>query len=69
MPAAIANGAGDGRIVFRHILPNMTSMLLVQATMMIPRAIIGEAALSFLGIGIRPPGASWGIMLQDAQGT
>ena len=67
VPAAIANGAGDGRVVFRHILPNMTSVLLVQATVMIPRAIIGEAALSFLGVGIRPPGASWGIMLQDGQ--
>ena len=68
VPAAIANGAGAGRVVFRHILPNMTSVLLVQATVMIPRAIIGEAALSFLGIGLRPPGASWGTMLQDAQG-
>ncbi len=65
--AAVANGAGDARIVFRHILPNMTSVLLVQATVMIPRAIIGEAALSFLGLGIRVPGSSWGIMLQDAQ--
>ena len=67
VPAAIANGAGDARIIFRHILPNMASVLLVQATVMIPRAIVGEAALSFLGVGIRPPGASWGIMLQDAQ--
>jgi peptide/nickel transport system permease protein len=67
VPAAIANGAGDGRIVFRHILPNMMSVLLVSATVMIPRAIVGEATLSFLGVGIRPPGASWGIMLQSAQ--
>jgi peptide/nickel transport system permease protein len=67
VPAAIANGAGDGRILFRHILPNMFSVLLVQATVMIPRAIVGEATLSFLGLGIRPPGASWGIMLQDGQ--
>jgi peptide/nickel transport system permease protein len=67
VPAAIANGAGDGRIIFRHILPNMMSVLLVQATVMIPRAIVAEAGLSFLGIGIRPPGASWGIMLNDGQ--
>jgi ABC-type dipeptide/oligopeptide/nickel transport system permease subunit len=67
VPAAIANGAGDVRIIFRHILPNMTGVLLVQATVLIPRAIIGEAALSFLGVGIRLPGASWGIMLNDAQ--
>ena len=65
--AAVANGAGDTRIIFSHILPNMTSVLLVQATVMIPRAIIGEAALSFLGLGVRPPGSSWGVMLQDAQ--
>jgi peptide/nickel transport system permease protein len=67
VPAAIANGAGDGWILFRHILPNMKGVLLVQATLMIPRAIVGEAALSFLGLGIRPPGASWGIMLQEGQ--
>jgi peptide/nickel transport system permease protein len=67
VPAAVANGAGDARIIFRHILPNMTSALLVQATVIIPRAIIGEATLSFLGVGVRPPGSSWGIMLQNAQ--
>ena len=67
VPAAIANGANDGRVIFRHILPNMFGVLLVQATVMIPRAIVGEATLSFLGLGIRLPGASWGIMLQDGQ--
>jgi peptide/nickel transport system permease protein len=67
VPAAIANGAGDVVIIFRHILPNMVSTLLVAATIRIPRAIIGEAALSFLGLGIRPPGASWGVMLHSAQ--
>jgi ABC-type dipeptide/oligopeptide/nickel transport system permease subunit len=45
----------------------MAGVLLVQATVLIPRAIIGEAALSFLGVGIQVPGASWGIMLNDAQ--
>jgi peptide/nickel transport system permease protein len=67
VPAAIANGAGDARIIFRHVLPNMMSVLLVQATVMIPRAIVGEAALSFLGLGIHQPGSSWGIMLGEAQ--
>jgi ABC-type dipeptide/oligopeptide/nickel transport system permease subunit len=67
VPAAVASGAGDSTIVFRHILPNMTSTLLVWATMRIPRAIIAEAALSFLGLGVRPPGASWGVMLSAAQ--
>lgn len=67
VPAAIANGASDRTIIFRHILPNMTSTLLVQATLTIPAAIIGEAVLSFLGLGVQPPTASWGIMLSDAQ--
>ncbi len=53
VPAAITSGAGDARIIFRHILPNMTNTLLVQATITIPRAIIGEATLSYLGLGVR----------------
>jgi peptide/nickel transport system permease protein len=65
--ASAAMGAGNARILFRHILPNMSGTLLVQATVLIPRAIIGEATLSFLGLGVRPPGASWGVMLQRAQ--
>jgi ABC-type dipeptide/oligopeptide/nickel transport system permease subunit len=67
VPAAIANGAGDTAIIFRHILPNMSSTLLVQATVTIPAAIVGEAVLSFLGLGVQPPTPSWGVMLQDAQ--
>jgi ABC-type dipeptide/oligopeptide/nickel transport system permease subunit len=67
VPAAVANGANDLTIIFRHILPNMTSTLLVQATLIIPGAIIGEAVLSFLGLGVQPPTPSWGVMLQDAQ--
>ena len=67
VPAAIANGAGDGTIIFRHIFPNMTSTLIVQATVTIPAAIIGEAVLSFLGLGVQPPTPSWGVMLSDAQ--
>jgi peptide/nickel transport system permease protein len=67
VPAAITNGASDATIIFRHILPNMTSTLLVQATLTIPQAIIGEAVLSFLGLGVQPPETSWGVMLQTAQ--
>ena len=67
VPAAVANGANDLTIIFRHILPNMTSTLLVQATVTIPGAIVGEAVLSFLGLGVQPPTPSWGVMLQDAQ--
>ena len=65
--AAIANGAGDLRILARHVLPNMLSTLIVQATVAIPTAIIGEAVLSFLGLGVQPPTPSWGVMLADAQ--
>ena len=65
--AAVANGAGDAVILRRHILPNLTSTLLVQATVTIPLAIIGEALLSFLGLGVQPPTPSWGVMLSAAQ--
>jgi peptide/nickel transport system permease protein len=67
VPAAIANGANDATIIFKHILQNMTSTLLVQATVTIPGAIVGEAVLSFLGLGVQAPTPSWGTMLQDAQ--
>jgi peptide/nickel transport system permease protein len=65
--AAIANGAGDPTILRRHVLPNMASTLLVQATVAIPAAIIGESVLSFLGLGVQPPTPSWGVMLSSAQ--
>ncbi|MFJ8673792.1 MULTISPECIES: ABC transporter permease [unclassified Streptomyces] len=65
--AAIASGGGDGTVLFRHILPNATSALIVQATVGIPAAIIGEALLSFLGLGVQPPAPSLGVMLSSAQ--
>jgi peptide/nickel transport system permease protein len=65
--AAVADGAGDGRIMFRYILPGATSTLIVQATVGIPTAIIGEATLSFLGLGVQPPTPSWGVVLTAAQ--
>ena len=60
-------GAGDLRVMGRHILPNIASALLVQATVSIPGAIIAEAILSFLGLGVQPPSPSWGTMLNAAQ--
>ncbi|MBO0682625.1 MAG: ABC transporter permease, partial [Candidatus Dormibacteraeota bacterium] len=51
----------------RHVLPNMFTPILVQATATIPIAILGEALLSFLGLGVQPPTPSWGTMLADAQ--
>ena len=64
---ARALGARDTRVMGRHILPNITSALLVQATVQIPTAIIAEAVLSFLGLGVQPPAPSWGTMLNAAQ--
>ncbi|WP_279579670.1 ABC transporter permease [Fodinicola feengrottensis] len=58
---AIADGAGDGVILFRYILPNAANALIVQATVAIPVAIIGEATLSFLGLGVQRPTPSWGV--------
>jgi peptide/nickel transport system permease protein len=65
---ARAVGAGDARVMARHVLPNIVSSLLVQATVSIPAAIIAEAVLSFLGLGVQPPEPSWGTMLNAAQG-
>jgi peptide/nickel transport system permease protein len=64
---ARALGAGDLRVMARHILPNIVSAILVQATVAIPTAIIAEAVLSFLGLGVQPPLPSWGTMLNAAQ--
>jgi peptide/nickel transport system permease protein len=67
--AAVANGAGDVRILGRHVVPNMTGTLIVQATVTIPAAIIGEAALSFLGLGVQPPTPSWGNLIASGRDT
>jgi ABC-type dipeptide/oligopeptide/nickel transport system permease subunit len=58
--AARAIGATDSRIVLRHLLPNVAPSILVLASAAIPGAILAEAALSFLGLGVQPPTASWG---------
>lgn len=63
--AARASGAKDRRIIFRHILPNAMSPIIVQTTLIIGAAIIIEAALSFLGFGVRPPTPAWGQMASD----
>ncbi len=65
--AARALGAGTLRIIFRHILPNTMSFLIVAATIAVPGYILGEVTLSFLGVGIQEPQASWGNMLTEAQ--
>lgn len=65
--AARLMGASPWRIMTRHLLPNFSSHLIASATLAIPGMILGETALSFLGLGLRPPVASWGVMLNDAQ--
>lgn len=65
--AAHTMDAGAWRILGQHILPNALSAIIVQATVIMPAAVLGEAILSFLGLGIQPPDPSLGIMLSDAQ--
>ncbi len=62
--AARALGAGPGRLMLRHIWPNVTAPIIVQTSLLVASAIVVEAALSFLGLGIEPPTASWGSMLK-----
>lgn len=66
--AARALGAGDMRILFTHILPNSVQPLIVQASLGMAGAVLAEASLSFLGLGIPPPAPSWGTMIEDARG-
>ena len=65
--AARIAGASDGRIIRRHLLPGFLSYLIVSLTLAVPRMILGETALSFLGLGLRPPVVSWGVLLSTAQ--
>lgn len=65
--AARALGASDTRIIVRHILPNIIQPVLVQAAIGMAGAILAEATMSFLGLGVPPPTASWGAMLNDAR--
>ncbi len=65
--AARLMGAPPGRIISRHLLPNFMSHLIASASLSIPSMILGETALSFLGLGLRPPVTSWGVLLAEAQ--
>jgi peptide/nickel transport system permease protein len=65
--AAEAMGASRARIIARHLIPNFMSHLIASATLSIPSMILGETALSFLGLGLRPPVTSWGVLLNEAQ--
>ena len=64
--AAWLDGASQGRIIFRHMLPALTSHIIASVTLAIPLMILAETALSFLGLGLRPPITSWGVLLNEA---
>ena len=65
--AAQLMGASPRRIIFRHLLPSFASHLIASVTLAIPSMILGETALSYLGLGLRPPITSWGVLLNEAQ--
>ena len=65
--AAKLDGSSERRVIFRHILPSLTSHILAVVTLAIPTMIVAETALSFLGVGLKAPVVSWGVLLQDAQ--
>ena len=65
--AARLYGVEVSRLIFRHLLPNFASYLLVHVTLAIPSTILGETSLSFLGLGMQPPAVSWGVLLKDSQ--
>jgi peptide/nickel transport system permease protein len=65
--AALAAGSSDARIIFTHMLPNAASHIIVTSALAVPGMILGETALSFLGLGILPPMVSWGALLRDSQ--
>lgn len=65
--AARLTGASEYRVITKHMLPAMTSYIIAAMTLAVPEMILGETALSFLGLGLRPPVVSWGVLLQDAQ--
>jgi peptide/nickel transport system permease protein len=65
--AAKLSGCSQQRIIFRHMVPLFTSHIIAATTLAIPAMVISETALSFLGLGLRPPAISWGVLLQDAQ--
>lgn len=66
--AAKVNGSNQFQIILKHMIPNFIGYILVYMTITIPMMILGETALSFLGLGLRPPTISWGVLLQNAQG-
>jgi oligopeptide transport system permease protein len=65
--AAVSLGLGHGRIIFRHLIPNVLGPVIVIATLTVPAVMLLEAFLSFLGLGVQPPNASWGVLINEGQ--
>jgi peptide/nickel transport system permease protein len=65
--AAKLNGSNESRIIFKHMLPSFTSHIIASLTLSVPGMILGETALSFIGLGLQTPAISWGVLLKDAQ--
>ena len=65
--AARLDGASEGRIIFRHMLPSFSSHIIASISLAIPAMILAETSLSFLGLGLQPPTISWGVLLREAQ--
>jgi peptide/nickel transport system permease protein len=65
--AASLSGASEKRVIFRHMVPSFTSHIIASLTLSIPAVILAETSLSFLGLGLRPPVISWGVLLQESQ--
>lgn len=65
--AAQLNGSNESRIIFKHMLPSFTSHIIASLTLSVPGMILGETALSFIGLGLQAPAISWGVLLKDAQ--
>ena len=65
--AAQLNGSNELRIIFKHMLPSFYSHIIAALTLSVPGMILGETALSFIGLGLQAPAISWGVLLKDAQ--
>lgn len=65
--AAQLNGSNEARVIFKHMLPSFTSHIIASLTLSVPGMILGETALSFIGLGLQAPAISWGVLLKDAQ--
>jgi peptide/nickel transport system permease protein len=65
--AARLDGCSEARVIFRHMLPSLTSHIIAAVTLAVPMIILAETSLSFLGLGLQPPAISWGVLLKDAQ--